>query len=74
MLGDKYVASQSEARRIGYPIPLPEATARLEAATEKQVAYAQDIATRLNISVPADVLASKAQMIRWIDDHKKKKA
>ena len=50
------------------------ATVRLEAATEKQVAYAQDIATRLNISVPADVLASKALMIRWIDDHKKKKA
>ena len=74
MLGDEYVASQSEARRIVYPIPLPTATVRLEAATEKQVAYAQDIATRLNISVPADVLASKALMIRWIDDHKKKKA
>ena len=43
---------------------------------EKQVGYAQAIATRLNISisVPADVLASKALMIRWIDDHKKKKA
>lgn len=39
--------------------------------TEKQLAFATSIASRRGLVVPADVLASRALLSRWIDEHLK---
>jgi SprT protein len=60
-----------EARSAQSPTGQPQPAAPVvEAPTEKQLSYAQSIASRKKLTIPADVLASKRAISSWIDANK----
>jgi hypothetical protein len=42
----------------------------LNVPTEKQLSYAQSIASKKNLTIPASALNSKSQLSAWIDQYK----
>lgn len=82
---DRRAASEfierAKAARVAKPSPVtatvpttdltkPQTAPMVAPPTEKQLLYAQSIASRKKLTIPADVLASKRAISAWIDANK----
>lgn len=55
------------------PVPQPELPLTApQAATEKQISYARQIASKTGCEFPSSILANRTALSAWIDSHKPK--